>query len=75
MTSTKLFGGPQDRGHAIWQYIRVPNQPKTPMRSFRIPQELYESALGKARNNGTSLSEVIRDALASYVEDVESPTL
>jgi hypothetical protein len=43
------------------------------MRSFRIPQELYESALGKARDNGTSLSEVIREALARYVEEAESP--
>jgi len=42
---------------------------KTPMRSFRIPDELYTAALEKARSEGRSLSEVVRLALETYLEE------
>jgi hypothetical protein len=45
----------------------VPNQPRTPMRSFRISKELYEAAKAKAAERGESLSDVVRRALERYV--------
>ncbi|MEN2740504.1 ribbon-helix-helix protein, CopG family [Microbacterium sp. X-17] len=47
----------------------MPNDAKTPMRSFRISDDLYRAALEKARSEGRSLSEVIRMALDAYIEE------
>jgi predicted HicB family RNase H-like nuclease len=49
----------------------VPNQPKTPARSFRIPDEIYKPALEKARAEGVSLADIVKDALIEYVGDDE----
>ena len=49
----------------------VPNKPKTPTRTFRISDDVYRPALEKARAEGVSLSEVVRDALIEYVGDDE----
>lgn len=49
----------------------VPNKPKTPHRTFRISDDVYLPALAKAREEGISLSEVVRDALIEYVDDEE----
>ena len=46
----------------------VPNQPRTPLRSFRIPDELYEAAQAKAAEKGESVSDVVRRALERYVK-------
>lgn len=46
---------------------RVPNQPKTPTRGFRIPDELYNAARECAAQDGQSLSEVVRAGLERYV--------
>lgn len=46
----------------------VPNQPKTPHRSFRIPPDLYEAAQRIAAANGDTLTEVVKDALVRYVK-------
>ncbi|QNI09771.1 CopG family transcriptional regulator (plasmid) [Mycobacterium kubicae] len=46
----------------------VPNQPKTPIRAFRIPDELYEQAQAKARQSGVNLSDVVRAALLAFIE-------
>lgn len=48
--------------------VRVPNAPKTPIRGFRIPDELYEAARAKAKERGEDLSTVIRAALERYVK-------
>lgn len=45
----------------------MPNQPKTPMKSFRIPQDLYDAAKDKAAERGESLSDVVRRAFERYV--------
>lgn len=45
----------------------MPNQPKTPLRNFRIPDELYEAAKAKAAEDGRNLSDVVREALEKYV--------
>jgi predicted HicB family RNase H-like nuclease len=47
---------------------RMPNQPKTPLKSFRIPAELYAAAQAKAAERGESVSEVVRKALERYVK-------
>ena len=47
---------------------RVPNQPKTPIKCFRIPEVLYEAAQAKAAERSESVSEVVRKALERYVK-------
>jgi predicted HicB family RNase H-like nuclease len=46
----------------------VPNAPKTPLRSFRIPDEVYKAAQAKAAAKGESVSDVVRRALERYVK-------
>ena len=47
---------------------RVPNKPKTPMRSLRVADDLWEAAQAKAQERGESVSDVIRKALERYVK-------
>lgn len=47
--------------------VRVPNKPKTPLKSFRIPEDLYRAAQAKAEERGESVSDVVRAALDRYV--------
>ncbi len=47
----------------------VPNQPKTPHSTFRIPVELKEAAAEKAKAEGRTLTDVIVAALTEYVEE------
>ena len=52
----------------MWRKNRdVPNQPKTPTRAVRVPDELWRAAMEVARSRGESLSAVIRDLLVEYV--------
>jgi hypothetical protein len=51
----------------------MPNQPKTPIRTFRIPEREYRAALEKARSEGIPLTDVIRQALRDYVSDEKKP--
>ena len=46
----------------------MPNKPKTPLKSFRIPQDLYEAAQAKAAEKNETVSDVIRKALERYVK-------
>jgi len=46
----------------------VPNKPKTPVKSFRIPEDLYRAALAKADEKGETLTDVRRRALERYVK-------
>ena len=45
---------------------RVPNQPKTPIKSFRIPEDVYKAAQAKAAEKGETLTDVVRKALIRY---------
>ncbi|MBF4573169.1 hypothetical protein ITJ64_11625 [Herbiconiux sp. VKM Ac-1786] len=45
----------------------MPNQPKTPVKSFRISEDLYRAALSKAKSEGKSLTDIVREALEHYV--------
>lgn len=48
-----------------------PNQPKTPHKCFRIPQDEYDAALAAAVANGETLTSVVRAALKRYVKAAE----
>lgn len=50
------------------QTARVPNAPKTPLRSFRVPEAVYRAAQVKAAERGETLSEVVRKALEQYAK-------
>lgn len=45
----------------------VPNQPKTPQRSIRIPDDEWAAAREAAEREGTTVSDVVRAALRRYV--------
>lgn len=46
----------------------VPNKPKTPVKGFRIPQDLYEAAQKVAAEREETLTDVVRRALERYVK-------
>lgn len=46
---------------------RVPNQPKTPQRTVRVPDDLWAAAKRKAAGRGESVTDVIIRALKRYV--------
>lgn len=47
---------------------RVPNQPKTPMHSFRCSDELWEAAKVTAAKREETVADVLRKALERYVK-------
>jgi antitoxin component of RelBE/YafQ-DinJ toxin-antitoxin module len=51
----------------------VPNQPKTPIRGFRIPDDLYLAARATAEERGEDLSTVVRACLERYVKRNRKP--
>lgn len=46
----------------------VPNKPKTPLHSFRCPDELWDAAKAKAEERGDNLSEELRKMVERYVK-------
>lgn len=48
---------------------RVPNQPATPKRSVRVPDELWEAAMRVAQDRGETVTDVILRALTRYVRE------
>jgi antitoxin component of RelBE/YafQ-DinJ toxin-antitoxin module len=40
---------------------------KTPMRTIRVSNELWNAALAATAKNNVTISDVVRDALATYV--------
>jgi predicted DNA-binding protein len=46
----------------------VPNQPKTPLRAFRISDEIYDVLKGKAADEGRTVTDVVREALREYIK-------
>lgn len=45
----------------------MPNQPKTPVRGVRVPDELWNAAKARARENGTTVTAVVVAALRAYI--------
>jgi len=51
----------------------MPNQPKTKVRTFRIPDDLYEAARAEAARNKESITDVVIRSLTRYVEATRGP--
>lgn len=51
----------------------MPNQPRpeNPARPIRVEDDLWAAAKAAAQLNGTTVSEVVREALRTYVADNE----
>lgn len=47
----------------------MPNAPKTPKRSVRVPEELWRAVMEKAHRRGETVTEVIVRALKRYLRD------
>lgn len=47
----------------------MPNQPKTPRRTLRVPDELWLAVKRKAADNGETVTDVIIRALKRYLRD------
>jgi hypothetical protein len=47
---------------------RVPNQPKTPIRSIRIPEELWDELKQAAAEDGTDVSTIMRAQAERYLK-------
>lgn len=48
---------------------RVPNQPATPKHGVRVSDRLWEAAKRAARDNGETVTDVVRRALERYVRE------
>lgn len=46
--------------------VRVPNQPATPKRSIRVPDEMWLTARANAAERGEDLASIVRDAIDKY---------
>lgn len=55
----------------VWHDESMPNQPKTPHKSFRIPPALYAAAQAKAARQGRTLTDVVKELLKGYVDNVD----
>ena len=53
----------------IWQTELMPRPAtgKTPNRNLRVPEQIWEAALAKARAEGRTLTEVITTYLRRYI--------
>lgn len=45
-----------------------PNQPKTPLHSFRCDDELWNAVKERAREHDETIADVLRRALANYMK-------
>ena len=45
----------------------MPDQPKTPARTIRVPDDLWQALLAAAAKNNESASDVLRRAAENYV--------
>lgn len=52
----------------VCKHYGVPNQPKTPLRAFRIPDEIYDLLKAKAADEGRTVTDVVREALREYIQ-------
>lgn len=53
----------------VFSLACVPNQPATPNRTIRVPDDLWEAAQRAAADNGETVTDVIRRALERYVRN------
>lgn len=48
----------------------MPNQPKTPLRAMRIPDELWQAALARAGEEGTTVTAEVQAFLRRWTAEV-----
>src|SRR5688572_10433937 len=48
------------------------NETHTPKKSFRVPTDLWESAMERAAENDERVSDILRSALSDYVSKCDS---
>lgn len=65
MTTTPVAGTLPPEGASMGA---MPNQPKTPVTTFRIPPELKKAATAKAQAEDRTLTDVVLKALERYVK-------
>jgi predicted DNA-binding protein len=46
----------------------VPNQPKTPKRTFRVSDDLYKRVQEKAKREGRTVSDIVNESFENYLE-------
>ena len=51
----------------------MPNQPKTPQRSFRIAKAVYDPAAEKVKEDGANLTALVNEAFLQYVSGEWKP--
>ena len=49
----------------------MPNSPKTPTRTIRVSNDLWNAVKDKAKIDGRTVTDVIIEALKEYVKDQE----
>lgn len=47
----------------------MPNAPKTPTRTFRCPDHIWNAAKAKAADEGVTVTDVLIDALRKYLRN------
>lgn len=47
----------------------MPNKPKTPTHSVRVPQDLWDAVKAKAKRQGETVTDVVIRALIRYLRD------
>ena len=52
--------------------MTMPNAPKTPTRTIRVPDDLWLAVQKKAAKEGVTVTSVIIKALAAYIAEVDS---
>jgi predicted DNA binding CopG/RHH family protein len=50
----------------------MPNSPKTPTRTIRVPDDLWKAVQLKAGKSGVTVTSVIIKALESYLAEVDN---
>lgn len=61
------MAGCMDTFAARWDSLVMPNAPRTPNRSVRVPEDLWAAARVIAAEHGETVTDVIVRALAAYV--------
>lgn len=51
----------------------MPNQPKTPRRTFRISDEIYLATRKKVAEDGANITELIKEAMLQYLSGEWEP--
>jgi hypothetical protein len=52
-----------------WYNIDMPNAPKTPTRTLRVDDELWQAVQEQARVDGITVTSIIIDGLYGYLKD------